>query len=252
MYKRISIFGDIIVYKINRMNWRRGENMGSNDIFRGEIFVVTGPMKVGKTGRLIDLMTAAKYSRRPIFAFKPEIDNRADYPNANCIVSTDPNGGQRIFPAEIIPTDSFEEIFHRLKCKGITDDPTKHKPFAYVGIEEIMLYNNSNGLLIQTLRKLQELGCAIAISGLDLNFRGEPFQNMDLTLALADRIEKITGYCEYKDENGDQCGRVGRYSLRLVDGKPAPYNHPLLWVGRDYEVRCLEHHFLPGKPELKR
>jgi thymidine kinase len=46
------------------------------------------------------------------------------------------------------------------------------------------------------------------------------------------------------------CGRPAQRTQRLVEGRPAPYDAPVILVGAQeaYEARCRVHHAVPGKP----
>ncbi|MDE3148809.1 MAG: hypothetical protein KGL37_05005 [Acidobacteriota bacterium] len=43
-------------------------------------------------------------------------------------------------------------------------------------------------------------------------------------------------------------GARALYPQRLIDGKPAPYESPIIMAGDNYEPRCAEHFLLPGRP----
>ncbi len=59
-------------------------------------------------------------------------------------------------------------------------------------------------------------------------------------LVRADNIVHLTAVCTV-------CGRPATRSQRLIDGKPAPRDSPVILVGgrESYEARCREHHFVP-------
>jgi len=38
---------------------------------------------------------------------------------------------------------------------------------------------------------------------------------------------------------------------RRIDGKPAPYESPIMMAGDHYEPRCAEHFVLPGRPHWR-
>jgi thymidine kinase len=75
---------------------------------------------------------------------------------------------------------------------------------------------------------------------LDLDFRGEPFGSMPLFLALAESVDKLTAICMV-------CGESGTRTQRLVNGRPAKYDEPIVVVGAAemYEARCRQHHQVP-------
>jgi thymidine kinase len=52
-------------------------------------------------------------------------------------------------------------------------------------------------------------------------------------LAIADDVQKLTAICVV-------CGAEAHYTQRLVNGKPAKYDDPLILIGAEnfYEARC--------------
>jgi thymidine kinase len=90
-----------------------------------------------------------------------------------------------------------------------------------------------------------------------LNFRKDIFNSTArLLLENATHVLPLTAYCEHKD-----CLVDAFYTYRFytLDGEecPAPYFDPLIIVGGDrakddprepnYQTRCAQHHYLPGK-----
>jgi thymidine kinase len=67
---------------------------------------------------------------------------------------------------------------------------------------------------------------------------------MPLLLALAERIDKLHAICVV-------CGASASRTQRLIDGRPARYDDPIILVGgsESYEARCRRCHEVPGKPD---
>lgn len=78
-----------------------------------------------------------------------------------------------------------------------------------------------------------EKGKRIIIAGLELDFRGEPFAVTATLMALADHVTKLKAICVV-------CGNDAHHTQRLIDGKPANYDDPIILVGASefYEARC--------------
>jgi thymidine kinase len=94
---------------------------------------------------------------------------------------------------------------------------------------------------------LVDQGHRVVVSGLDRNFRGEPFGSMPELLACADEVTKLRAVCmRCKDPRV-----TAVLPQRLIDGSPAPYDSPEVMVGgaECYEARCLDCHEVPGKPD---
>jgi thymidine kinase len=75
-----------------------------------------------------------------------------------------------------------------------------------------------------------------------MDFRGEPFGLMPDLLAMAEVVDKLHAICM-------TCGEKATRTQRLVDGKPAHYEDPVVIVGASelYEARCRQHHQVPRK-----
>jgi thymidine kinase len=88
--------------------------------------------------------------------------------------------------------------------------------------------------------KLANDGIRVIVAGLDLDFRGEPFGSMPTLIVKAERVDKLQAICMV-------CGESASRTQRLVNGKPARYDDPVVIVGAAemYEARCRQHHEVP-------
>jgi thymidine kinase len=93
---------------------------------------------------------------------------------------------------------------------------------------------------VDVAQTLANRGIRGIVAGLDTDFRGEPFGCMPTFLAIAERVDKLQAICMV-------CGEPASRTQRLVNGKPAHYNDPIVIVGASemYEARCREHHEVP-------
>ena len=75
------------------------------------------------------------------------------------------------------------------------------------------------------------------VAGLDKDFRGEPFGDMGEFLARAEYVDKLQAICA-------SCGNPATVSQRLINGKPAKKDDPIVLVGatESYEPRCRRCH----------
>mgnify|MGYP001616440942 FL=1 len=111
-----------------------------------------------------------------------------------------------------------------------------------VGIDEAHFYDKS---LIGVIEALRQNSISVIITGLDMDFRGEPFGIVPQLMAIADRVDKLDAVCML-------CGERATQSQRLVDGKPAQYGSEQLVVGdEEYQARCRKCHEVPGREQLR-
>ena len=184
--------------------------------------LVAGPMSCGKTEELLRRLRRAKIANKNVKIFSPAIDTRA---KRNHIESR--NGLTQL----AIVVNSSEEIFNYI-------DESDN----VIGIDELQFFDPG---IIDVIKKIINMNIKVIASGLDLDFKGEPFGCMPMALALADRVDKLTAICM-------ECGsEYACRTQRLIDGKPADKNSPLIMVGGDdtYEARCLRCYVLPDETE---
>ncbi len=173
--------------------------------------LITGPMSCGKTEELLRRLKRAVIANKKIKVFSPTIDTRV---LSDCIQSR--NGTCR----KAIKVESSDEILKHIELQD-----------EIVAIDELQFFDNGIVEIIQTLIKA---GKKVIGTGLDLDFKEEPFGPMPLLLCHADKVDKLTAICL-------KCGsEYGTRTQRLIDGQPADKNSPLIMVGGDetYEARC--------------
>ncbi|ACJ16721.1 Thymidine kinase [Thermococcus onnurineus NA1] len=188
----------------------------------GFLEVITGPMFAGKTTELIKRIERQMFAKRKAALFKPAIDNR--YSEDEIVA----HNGLR-YEAFVIPTD--EEGVRTI------GEITKRENFEVIGIDEVQFFPMS---IVETLDRLADDGVYVIASGLNLDFKGDPFPVTRELLVRADNIVYLTAVCTV-------CGRPATRSQRLIDGKPAPRDSPVILVGgrESYEARCRLHHEVP-------
>jgi thymidine kinase len=88
-------------------------------------------------------------------------------------------------------------------------------------------------------------GRRVLLAGLNLDFRGEPFGPMPTLMAQADRVQKLHASCQFPGCRS----RTATRTQRLVNGRPAHYDDPLILIGgsSEYQARCRQHHEVPGR-----
>lgn len=192
------------------------------ELQKGWLEVITGPMFAGKSEELIRRVKTLSYTKMKIIAFKPAIDDRYD---KTAIASHD---GAKYEAYAIKNAHSILEL--------VKEDT------QVVAIDEIQFFDMS---IVKICEKLADRGIRVIAAGLDLDFKGEPFGPMPELLARAEFVTKLSAVCTV-------CGCAATRTQRLIDGKPADYNDPIIKVGakENYEARCRKHHIIPNKPKF--
>jgi thymidine kinase len=199
----------------------------------GKLELIVGPMRSNKTAELLRrIETRRQYAKQYVMLFKPSEDTKAA---AGLVESRNRNGCGRMEaiefqsanPWSVLPILAVTErqIGKRVECIAIDEGQF---------VQDLFLFT----------KRLLESGYDVMVAGLELDFRGMPFGEMiDLSLLVrmyAGNITELVSYCS--------CGAKAIYPQRLVDGKPASYDSPIIMAGDFYEPRCAEHFVLPGRP----
>ncbi len=187
----------------------------------GWIEVITGPMFAGKTEELIRRIRRLQYAKQNILVFKPAMDTRyAD----NEVVSHNDSRTQSI------NISKASEIM-----KYVTQETN------VVAIDEIQFLDKD---ALEICEYLADHGVRVIVSGLDRDFRGEPFSFMPKLLSMAEYVTKLTAICV-------KCFTPATRTQRIINGKPANYHDPIILVGAKdtYEARCRDCHEVPGRPQ---
>jgi thymidine kinase len=183
----------------------------------GLIEVVCGSMFSGKTEELIRRLVRASIAKQKVQVFKPAIDIRYAVEKVTSHTGSD---------FDAIPVEKAADIRERL------DDET-----TVVAVDEAQFFDPE---IVEVAQELAARGIRVIVAGLDLDFRGEPFGPIPVLMAKAEKVDKLHAICMY-------CGNEASRTQRLVNGKPAGYNDPVVIVGASelYEARCREHHDVP-------
>ncbi|MBP1969853.1 thymidine kinase [Virgibacillus natechei] len=189
----------------------------------GWLEVICGSMFSGKSEELIRRVRRATYGNLSVRVFKPVIDNRFE---DESVVSH--NGTSTVAR----PVNSSDKILENI-----------NERVDLVGIDEVQFFDEN---IIEVATELANQGIRVIAAGLDTDFRGEPFGAMPALMALSESVTKLNAICP-------SCGSPASRTQRLIDGKPASYDDPIILVGasESYEPRCRHHHEVPNKPSNK-
>jgi thymidine kinase len=187
----------------------------------GWIEVITGPMFAGKTEELIRRVRRLQYAKQNILVFKPTIDDRY--------------GDDDVVSHNNMRTRSVN-ITKASEIMDYIDDDTD-----VVAIDEIQFLDEE---AVHICEYLADHGIRVILSGLDRDFRGEPFSFMPDLMALAEDVTKLSAICV-------KCHTPATRTQRIIDGRPARYGDPIILVGAKdtYEARCRHCHEVPGRPD---
>ena len=187
----------------------------------GWIELICGSMFSGKTEELLRRVRRSEIARRRIQLFKPRIDHRYGHRQV-----TSHNGMAR---SDAVAAESAAALLAQVPAG--TD---------VVAIDEVQFFDAA---IADVCRELADRGVQVIAAGLDQDFRGEPFGAMPLLMALAEQVDKLHAICV-------RCGAAATRTQRLIDGEPARYDDPVIFVGgsESYEARCRTCHDVPGRP----
>lgn len=183
----------------------------------GLMEVICGSMFSGKTDELIRRLVRATIAKQKVQVFKPAIDVR--------------------YAAEKVTSHTGSD-FDAIPVKNAADIRAKvDQDTTVVGIDEAQFMDAE---LADVAQELAARGVRVLIAGLDTDFRGEPFGPMPILMSKAERVDKLHAICMV-------CGDEASRTQRLVNGKPARYDDPVVIVGASelYEARCRKHHDVP-------
>lgn len=179
----------------------------STPVGTGWIEVICGCMFSGKTEELIRRLKRAKYAKLKFVIFKPKIDVRY---SENEIVSHSDHS----LPSTIVET--AQEIYDLSRSAQV------------IGIDEAQFFGNE---LIDICNKLADEGKRVIIAGLDMDYRGVPFEPIPQLMAIAEYVTKTLAICVHCGNPADRTQRTIKSDERVVVG-----------ASDAYEARCRKCH----------
>lgn len=135
----------------------------------GDINVFTGPMKCGKTQKILDEAQRQQIAGKSIMVFKPKLDDR--FSNEEVV-------SRKGYKLNAVPINDIDEI-------------KKYDADVYV-IDEFQFLKGN----VEELNSLAKKGKKFFISGLNLTSERKPFGKMGDLLCMADNVQMLTAVCE--------------------------------------------------------
>lgn len=169
----------------------------------GWIEVICGCMFSGKTEELIRRLRRAIIARQKVAIFKPKIDKRY---SENHIVSH-----SELKIASKVVSSASEILEQSLESQ-------------VVGIDEAQFFDED---LVRVCQKLANMGKRVIVAGLDMDYRGEPFEPIPQLLAVAEYITKTNAICVL-------CGNPAHFTQR----KTHDSERVIVGAADIYEARC--------------
>lgn len=183
----------------------------SSIVYDGWIEVICGPMFSGKTEELIKKLDKIKYAKKNFIVFKPMIDTRSK----EQIISRH----NKAIPA--IEINKASEILEYLNHNN--------KNYKVIAIDEVQFMDKD---IVKVVKILAKKKYHVILTGLDKNFKAEPFGSMGELLAIADNVQKLIALCNV-------CGSPATFTYRISKNND---NEVLVGDIDTYEARCYEHY----------
>jgi thymidine kinase len=183
----------------------------------GWIEVICGSMFSGKSEELIRRVKRAEIARLKVQVFKPSVDTR-------------------YLAGQVSSHSGAHMDAHTVSNSGDIVALTGHD-CDVVAIDEVQFFDLG---VVAVCEGLAKSGKRVVCAGLDMDFRGEPFGPMPELLARAEEVDKLHAICM-------ECGAPATRTQRLINGKPARYEDPIVLIGasESYQARCRKCHTVP-------
>lgn len=180
--------------------------------------LITGPMSCGKTEELLRRIRRCIIAKKKVKVISPEIDTREK--------------GDYIKSRNGLWLDAIK-VKHAINIMSVVRPEDE-----IIAIDELQFFDKD---IVKVISTLMNEGKRIIGTGLELDFKAEPFGSMPELMCIATKVDKLHAVCM-------KCGcDHGTRTQRLIDGQPADKSSPLIMIGGDetYEARCIKCYELP-------
>lgn len=169
----------------------------------GSIEVICGPMFSGKTEELIRRLRRAQIARKRTVILKPELDAR--YSSDHLVSHSEMR----------VPS---------LTVRSAADVHRHALDAEVIGIDEVQFLDEA---IVGVCESLADQGKRLIVAGLDLDYRGIPFEPVPQLLARAEYITKTLAICVICGAPAGRTQRISGSDDRILVG-----------AGGVYEARC--------------
>ena len=184
---------------------------------QAQFVLYTGPMFSSKTTKLLARIDRSKYQKKKTVSFKPQIDNR--YSVDNQIVTHN---------------DKHIQSCGVNSGKDILEIVAANQPIDIIAIDELFMISGGGKACIELFKK----GYDVYVSSIELNFLGEPFDEVKEIMPYCTQIVKCKAVCSI-------CQEDARYTARKIQNSLSnTSDDSQIQVGGEelYEPRCQLHH----------
>lgn len=183
----------------------------------GMIEIITGPMFSGKTEELIRRIKILKYSDIKTLIIKHSLDIRYSESelNSRC--------GTSFITYKAKDVDTIKNLFN--------------SSYEAVVIDEVQFFSEE---LVEYVDWLANNGIIVILSGLDQNFKREPFGIMPKLLAMAEKVTKLRAVCVV-------CKNPASCTYRKIKDE----SEILIGSENEYETRCRHCHLLSEGDQIE-
>lgn len=173
----------------------------------GKLTVATGPMFSGKTEELLRRVRRAFHADIGVQIFSPSTDTRRE---GRLVSHAGTDLVDLRVPFQVSVLHPYEAFAARVRAN-----------VRYVALDEAQFFASS---AITEVLTLLHRGVSVFASGLDRDFRGEPFGIVPQLLAHADEVLKFTAICAHcKSEQGSMSLRLAESTEQVLIGDRDAY-----------------------------
>ena len=182
---------------------------------RPKFVLYTGPMFSSKTTKLLSRIDRSKYQKKKTVSFKPAFDDRYSIDN------------------QIITHNDLHTTCYNVSSgEEILNIVAKIEDADIIAVDELFMIQNGGSSCIELFKK----GYDVYISSIELNFLGEPFNEIKEIMPYCTQIVKCKAVCTICQEDARYTSKKTQYSSSNANKK--------IQVGGEelYEPRCQLHH----------
>ena len=123
--------------------------------------------------------------------------------------------------------------FHQYLIKDVKEILDLVEDAQVIGIDEAQFFSSD---LVNVCNQLADDGKRVIVAGLDMDYRGVPFEPMPQILSVAEYITKSLAICVECGNPADRTQRKTTSSERVIVG-----------AADVYEARCRKCHYIPNE-----